>query len=116
MTLQALLTIIYLIANGCSAVLLGCMVQSVFVGSSQWFRLSVGLLGIMCVMCALVGLEAIKLDSRIQMDALELIGFVQVVQSFSLALMLGMMRLRQREAGLHKHPRIRALERARSGC
>ena len=116
MTLQAWLSVVYLIANGCSAVLLWCMVQSVFVGSSQWFRFVIGLLGIMCVMSALLGLEALKLNARFQLDALDLLGFVQVVQSVCLALVLAMMRFRQHGAGLHKHPRVIALERASRGC
>ena len=116
MTLQASLSVMYLVANGCSAVLLGCMVQSIFVGSSIGFRLVVGLLGIMCILCALLGLEALKLGAHFKIEALELIGFVQVVQSVCLALVLGMMRWRQHAAGLHRHPRLIALERAGRGC
>ncbi len=99
----ALLTWIYFGCNFGSAILLGCMLQTTFVQSSTRFRLVVGLLGSTCLARTFFSIDPFSL-----VDELRLVGFwgaVEVLSSAFLLFFLLLLRLRQRAAGLDKHPK-----------
>lgn len=94
----ALMTLIYIVCNLGAAILLGCMLQSTFVRSSMRFRIAVSLLGAACL-----GRMFFGLTGEAELEGLQ--GFVEVAQAICLTVFLLLVRLRQRAAGLDRHPR-----------
>jgi hypothetical protein len=95
---------LYVIANFVSAAMLGCMLYSAFVSSAIAFRLAVAVLAALCLGAGFYGLQ--ELFAAARWAEVGAVGHVQVVQSIALAVVLVMIRLRQRAAGAHLHPRI----------
>lgn len=101
-------TLLYVAANLIIALMVGCMLFSTFVRSSNRFRVAVGIFATTSFCCALVGLDAaFDLVRQVDFGELAAVGWLQVAQSIALAVMLVAMRLRQAEAGAHLHPRQR---------
>ncbi len=97
--MNALMLVLYAIANLVIFVMLGCMLQSKFIASGIGFRFVIGLLAAASIGCTFYGLAGGP------------IGFGQAAQSLFLAVALVMMRLRQVREGEHEHPTERAASR-----
>lgn len=109
--------LLYIVSNLLIAVMLGCMLFSTFVASSTRFRFAAALVAAFSLGCFFYGLQAlVELGGRWELAGLYALGFVQVAQSVALAAVLVMMRLRQRAAGEHLHPRQRAEAARSSAC
>lgn len=103
--------LLYSAANLVIALMLGCMLASAFVYSDWRFRLAAGLLAGASLGCMFLGLSLLSSAGAGERQQIGLLELVQIAQSIALGLVLVMMRLRQRAAGLHEHPRVRASDR-----
>ncbi|MDP1907314.1 MAG: hypothetical protein Q8K85_03360 [Hyphomicrobium sp.] len=104
---MTLCSLLYILANLVIAFTLGCMLQSAWEKSATGFRLAVSLLAAMAVGAMFFGVELLTATGRADLLELSESAVVELAKSVMLAVVLVMMRLRQREMGQDKHSKQR---------
>lgn len=104
-------TLSYIVANFVIFLMLACMLFSTFHDSSHRFRVVVGILAIVSLVCVFYGVELLLdvLTHKIEFGEFAIVAWCQVAQSLALAFVLVAMRVRQIRNRLHLHPRQRCV-------
>lgn len=100
---------VYAIANLVVAVMVVCMLFSVFIKSTDGFRLALGALAVASLGCFFLALDLLRdmVLQRFEFGDFLFMGFCQLVQTIALAAVLVMMRMKQVRERQHEHPRQR---------